>query len=144
MELGPWKSCIDRLATSPEEAITLLQDAVAVLEARAALLAAAGKRGWPISAAMPALVILIDEYAELAEKAPGAMSDTDSVARLGRAVAVTLIAATQRAKKIPGAYCHSAERALALAKRGVKFIAVSSDLAMLRAGAAAAMKALKG
>jgi 4-hydroxy-2-oxoheptanedioate aldolase len=55
-----------------------------------------------------------------------------------------LIAATQRAKKIPGAYCHSAERALALAKRGVKFLAVSSDLAMLRAGAAAAMKALKG
>ena len=45
---------------------------------------------------MPALVILIDEYAELAEKAPGAMSDTDSIARLGRAVAVTLIAATQR------------------------------------------------
>src|SRR5712691_4435493 len=55
-----------------------------------------------------------------------------------------LIAATQRAKKIPGAYCHSAERAAALAKRGVKFLAVSSDLAMLRAGAAAAMKVLKG
>jgi DNA segregation ATPase FtsK/SpoIIIE-like protein len=45
---------------------------------------------------MPALVILIDEYAELAENAPGAMSDADSIARLGRAVAVTLIAATQR------------------------------------------------
>ena len=45
---------------------------------------------------MPALIILIDEYAELAEKAPDAMSDTDSIARLGRAVAVTLIAATQR------------------------------------------------
>jgi len=56
----------------------------------------------------------------------------------------TLIAATQRVKKIPGAYCHSAERAMALAKRGVKFLAVSSDLSMLRAGAAAAMKALKG
>ncbi len=55
-----------------------------------------------------------------------------------------LIAATQRAKKISGAYCHSAERAAALAKRGVKFLAVSSDLAMLRAGAAAAMKVLKG
>ena len=67
-----------------------------MLEARAALLAAAGKRGWPVSAAMPALIILIDEYAELAEKAPDAMSDTDSIARLGRAVAVTLIAATQR------------------------------------------------
>ena len=71
-------------------------DAVAVLEARAALLAAAGKRGWPISPDMPALIILIDEYAELADEAPDAMSDTDSIARLGRAVAVTLIAATQR------------------------------------------------
>jgi 4-hydroxy-2-oxoheptanedioate aldolase len=55
-----------------------------------------------------------------------------------------MIAGAQRAKKIPGAYCHSAERAVALAKRGVKFLAVSSDLAMLRAGAAAAMKVLKG
>ena len=96
MELGPWQSCIDRLATTPEQAIALLRDAVAVLEARATLLAAARKRGWPVSAAMPALIILIDEYAELAEKAPDAMSDTDSIARLGRAVAVTLIAATQR------------------------------------------------
>jgi 2-keto-3-deoxy-L-rhamnonate aldolase RhmA len=55
-----------------------------------------------------------------------------------------MIAGAQRAKKIPGAYCHSAERAVALAKRGVKFLAVSSDLAMLRAGAAAAVKVLKG
>ena len=46
MELGPWQSCIDRLATTPEQAIALLRDAVAVLEARAALLAAAGKRAW--------------------------------------------------------------------------------------------------
>jgi DNA segregation ATPase FtsK/SpoIIIE-like protein len=45
---------------------------------------------------MPALVILIDEYAELADEAADAMSDADSIARLGRAVAVTLIAATQR------------------------------------------------
>jgi S-DNA-T family DNA segregation ATPase FtsK/SpoIIIE len=45
---------------------------------------------------MPALVIIVDEYAELTDEAPGAISDTDSIARLGRAVAVTLIAATQR------------------------------------------------
>ena len=45
---------------------------------------------------MPALVIIIDEYAELAEQAPGAMKDTDTIARLGRAPAVTLVAATQR------------------------------------------------
>ncbi len=54
-----------------------------------------------------------------------------------------ILAAAQRAKKVPGAYCHSAERAAALAKRGVKFLAVMSDLAMLRAGAAAALKVLK-
>lgn len=96
MELGPWQSCIDRLATTPEEAITLLRDAVAVLEARAALLASVGKRAWEISPHWPALIIIIDEYAELADEAPDAMSDTDSIARLGRAVAVTLIAATQR------------------------------------------------
>jgi 4-hydroxy-2-oxoheptanedioate aldolase len=55
----------------------------------------------------------------------------------------TLIAGAQKAKKIPGAYCHSAERAAALARRGVKFLAVSSDLSMLRAGAAAALKIIK-
>jgi DNA segregation ATPase FtsK/SpoIIIE-like protein len=41
-------------------------------------------------------VIIIDEYAELADDAPDAMSDTDTIARLGRAPAVTLIPATQR------------------------------------------------
>jgi 4-hydroxy-2-oxoheptanedioate aldolase len=55
-----------------------------------------------------------------------------------------MVAAAQRAGKIPGAYCHSADRAVALAKRGVRFLALMSDLAMLRAGAAAAMKVLKG
>jgi 4-hydroxy-2-oxoheptanedioate aldolase len=55
-----------------------------------------------------------------------------------------MVGATQKAGKIPGAFCHSAERAVALAKRGVRFLAVMSDLAMLRAGTAAAMKVLKG
>ncbi len=55
-----------------------------------------------------------------------------------------IVAVAERAKKIPGAYCHSAERAVALAKRGVRFVAVMSDLALLRAATAAAMKVLKG
>jgi 4-hydroxy-2-oxoheptanedioate aldolase len=55
-----------------------------------------------------------------------------------------ILAATTRAGKIPGAYCHTADRAAALAGRGVRFLAVMSDLAMLRAGAAAAMKVLTG
>jgi 4-hydroxy-2-oxoheptanedioate aldolase len=55
-----------------------------------------------------------------------------------------ILAVAQRTKKIPGAYCHSAERAAALAKRGMKFLAVGSDLAFLRSGTAAALKVLKG
>jgi S-DNA-T family DNA segregation ATPase FtsK/SpoIIIE len=96
MELGPWASCIARLATTPAEARSLLADAVAVLEARAATLAASGQRVWQPTPARPALVIIVDEYAELADDAPDATSDADSIARRGRAVAVTLIAATQR------------------------------------------------
>jgi S-DNA-T family DNA segregation ATPase FtsK/SpoIIIE len=96
VELRPWAPCIDRLATTPAEAAALLADAVTVLFARAQWLADHGKREWQPTPAMPALVIIIDEYAELADDAPEAMSDTDTIARLGRAPAVTLVAATQR------------------------------------------------
>jgi hypothetical protein len=96
MELGPWASCIARLATTPAEARALLADAVVVLEARAAMLAATGQRVWQPSPEMPALVIIVDEYAELVDEAPEATAHADSIARRGRAVAVTLVAATQR------------------------------------------------
>ncbi|MDL4817760.1 FtsK/SpoIIIE domain-containing protein [Actinomadura opuntiae] len=96
MELQPWAPCIDRLATTPQQACALLRDAVAILEARADFLTSTGRRVWEPSARMPALVIIIDEYAELADDAPEAATFTDSIARRGRAVAVTLVAATQR------------------------------------------------
>jgi len=96
MELGPWQACIGRLATTPEQAASLLRDAVAIMEARAGYLAAHGRRTWEPTPQMPALVVIIDEYAELAEQAPEAMAYTDSLARIGRAVAVTMVAATQR------------------------------------------------
>jgi DNA translocase FtsK/SpoIIIE-like protein len=96
MELGPWAACIDRLATTPAEARALLADAVIILEARAEFLASRGQRVWEPTPELPALVIIVDEFAELAENAPEASGDADSVARRGRAVAVTLIAATQR------------------------------------------------
>ena len=96
MELKPWESCIGRLATTPEQATALLHDGVLILQARAELLAGTGRRVWEPSSDAPALVIIVDEYAELADDAPEAARYTDSVARLGRAVAVTLIAATQR------------------------------------------------
>src|SRR5262249_29733069 len=96
MELGPWSSCIDWLATTPGEARAMLADAVAVLEARAADLAATGLRVWHPSPQRPAFVIIVDEYAELTQAAPEASADSDSIGRRGRAVAVQLIAATQR------------------------------------------------
>jgi S-DNA-T family DNA segregation ATPase FtsK/SpoIIIE len=96
VELKPWAACIDRLATTPREAAALLSDAVTILLGRAQHLAEQGRREWQPSETMPALVIIIDEYAELAEQVPAALRDADTIARLGRAPAVTLVAATQR------------------------------------------------
>jgi 4-hydroxy-2-oxoheptanedioate aldolase len=55
-----------------------------------------------------------------------------------------IVAAAGRAGKVPGLYCANAQRALAAAKRGLRFLAVGSDLTFLRAGAAAELKTLKG
>jgi 4-hydroxy-2-oxoheptanedioate aldolase len=53
-------------------------------------------------------------------------------------------AAAKKAGKIPGIYCRDAERALAMAKRGFRFITVGSDQGFLRDGTAVQLKALKG
>jgi 4-hydroxy-2-oxoheptanedioate aldolase len=55
----------------------------------------------------------------------------------------TIVKAAQTAGKIPGAYCQNAERAVALAKRGFRFLAVGSDLQFLRAGTAEQLRILK-
>jgi 4-hydroxy-2-oxoheptanedioate aldolase len=55
-----------------------------------------------------------------------------------------LVAACRKAGKIPGLYCANAERAVACAKRGFRFLAVGSDLGFLRAGTAAQLKVLRG
>jgi hypothetical protein len=108
MEFQPWAACIDRLATTPDQAAVLLADAVTILYARAQHLADHGRRDWNPTERMPALVIITDEYAELAEQAPAALKHTDTIARLGRAPAVTLVLATQRpTQKVMG---HSAVR----------------------------------
>jgi len=54
-----------------------------------------------------------------------------------------IIAAAQKFGKTSGVFCHSPERAVALAKRGARFLAVMSDLTLLRSGIATAMKVLK-
>jgi S-DNA-T family DNA segregation ATPase FtsK/SpoIIIE len=96
MELRPWADCLDRLATTPSEASALLADAVAVLEVRARRLASDGSRLWMPTAAAPALIVVIDEYAELTDESATATGHADSIARRGRATAVTLLVATQR------------------------------------------------
>ncbi len=55
-----------------------------------------------------------------------------------------ICAAAKKAGKIPGIYCNGAERALAMAKRGFRFVTVGGDVGYLRDGIAAQVKALKG
>lgn len=93
MELRPWAGCLGRLATTPADAVSLLGDATAELDRRAAELSERGERLWRPTPDAPALVIVMDEYAELPDDAH---SLADSLARRGRAVAVTMLAATQR------------------------------------------------
>jgi len=93
MELQPWTACFARLATTPGEANELFRDAVTWLNDRARKMAAQGRRVWEPASDDPALVIIVDEYAELPEESHDC---ADSIARRGRAVAVNLIAATQR------------------------------------------------
>lgn len=54
-----------------------------------------------------------------------------------------ICAAAKKAGKIAGVYCRDAERALAMAKRGFTFITVGTEIALIRDGAAAQLKALK-
>ena len=93
MELQPWAACFGRLATTPDEATGLFRDAVGWLNYRARENAAKGIRLHEPAPDNPALVIITDEHAELPREAHEC---ADSIARRGRAVAVNLIAATQR------------------------------------------------
>jgi DNA segregation ATPase FtsK/SpoIIIE, S-DNA-T family len=93
MELQPWARCLARIAVTPRETAALFRDATTELDRRAGIMAAKGARAWQPAPDDPALVIIVDEYAEM----PGeAQEHADSVARRGRAVAVSLLAATQR------------------------------------------------
>jgi S-DNA-T family DNA segregation ATPase FtsK/SpoIIIE len=97
-ELGPWQACLGRVATTPSDTEQLLGAAVAVLDARLAELASRGLRELTPSRATPALVVVIDEHAELVARCRRpALEAIDSIAKRGRAASVTLILANQRA-----------------------------------------------
>jgi S-DNA-T family DNA segregation ATPase FtsK/SpoIIIE len=97
-ELGPWRACLGRVATTPATTQQLLQAATAVLEARLAELGRRGLRELTPSRATPALVVVIDEHAELVARCgKPAVDAIDSIAKRGRAASVTLVLASQRA-----------------------------------------------
>jgi hypothetical protein len=93
LELAPWRAALDRLATTDDAALETLTAANRVLDARARLLAERQERKWQPTAAEPALLVMVDELAELG---PEAMALLERLARLGRAAGIILVAATQR------------------------------------------------
>ena len=82
MELAPWAPCLTRLATTPCQADELVRDAVRRLNRRAEQMARKGQRVWEPTLDEPALVIIVDEYAEMPEEAHDC---ADSIARRGLA-----------------------------------------------------------
>jgi FtsK/SpoIIIE family len=94
--LIPWQRCFGRIATIPAEARAVLEDACRVVDARNRWLVHHGRDAWEPTPEAPAVVLPVDELAELVEQLPDAATYLDSIARLGRKTAVTLLVATQR------------------------------------------------
>jgi S-DNA-T family DNA segregation ATPase FtsK/SpoIIIE len=93
LELAPWSSVLDRLATTAHQALDVLTAANRVLDVRARLLTGRQERKWEPTPAEPALVVAVDELAELGDEA---LALFERLARLGRAAGIILVAATQR------------------------------------------------
>ncbi|HLU96335.1 MAG TPA: FtsK/SpoIIIE domain-containing protein [Thermobifida alba] len=91
-ELGPWKQVLDRCATTVEEAVAMLKAGARVVTARGQ---AATDRVWKPTPAAPALVIVMDEAAELLPVDYQALEAAKSVVRRGRSVGVSLIGSAQ-------------------------------------------------
>jgi S-DNA-T family DNA segregation ATPase FtsK/SpoIIIE len=94
--LIPWQACFGRIATTPAEARALLADACRLIDARNRWLVRHGRDAWQPSPEAPTVVLPVDELAELVEQLPDAATYLDTIARLGRKTAVTLLVATQR------------------------------------------------
>lgn len=98
LELEPWRPVLKHLATTPAEARELLTEAVETIAKRQAQLRGRA-RLWKPSPAEPAIVVVVDEQAEMAaaDKKLGLVDAEETIARTGRALAVTGIFALQRA-----------------------------------------------
>lgn len=93
-------------------------------------------------AAMPGIDVLFVGPADLSfSLSSGATLDPHSAA-VDTALDKVLKACDKH-KKIPGLFCRDAERAVAKAAAGFRFLTVGTDLFFLRAGTAAQLKGLK-
>lgn len=91
VEFAAWEPVLTRFADSKESAKQLFLEATTEMQTRQAYLRSIGKRNWEPSAEHPDLYILVDELAEARLSA----EQVTSLARMGRATGVWVIAATQ-------------------------------------------------
>jgi 4-hydroxy-2-oxoheptanedioate aldolase len=122
---------IDYLREANEQTLTL-----AMIETPAAL------KNVEAIAATPGIDALFIGPYDLSTALSGGKAQDVAAPEVERAIDKICVAARE-AGKIPGIYCADATRALAMAKRGFKFITIGSDLGILRKGAAEILKALK-
>ncbi len=95
VELGPWRPVFTRPpATTITETENLLRYLIGCMEDRYASMAANGIRKWHPEPGAPALVLIIDELANVTASRDAAAMLED-IARRGRAAAVTLVMAVQ-------------------------------------------------
>lgn len=132
MALQRQSSAVDYLRDANDGTLTL-----AMIETKVALDNAEA------IAATPGIDALFVGPYDLSTALSGGTAQAVTAPEVERAIDA-ICAAAIKAGKIPGIYCRDAERALAMAKRGFRFIAVGSDHGLLRDGAAAQVKALKG
>lgn len=95
-----------------------------------------------IIAAMPGIDMLFVGPADLSYSLSNGQTLDPHSAAVDAALEKVL-KACDRHKKIPGLFCRDAERAMAKARTGFRFLTVGTDLTFLRAGTAAQLKGLK-
>lgn len=101
VELGLWRPRAAIHATDPADVLTTLGQVVALIDHRTRWMEAQQVEAWPTSPTHPAVLIVVDELAELTHSGESKADDARAVMlrrvlSLGRACDVAVIAATQR------------------------------------------------
>lgn len=92
VEQARFRKELARFATEPDEIVQLLAAAREEIRERRRVMADNGLTTWPTSPERPAIVVLVDELAEVPDDGKLII---DSIVRLGRAMRVQVVACTQ-------------------------------------------------